>query len=95
MPTAKPGSAFTTMMRDAGKHHSFITGWPLSAMAGALSLAFKGTHKSAGESVIITWIGDGNAKMTNQDISLGLYLFSVSCLVNLAIVAGLAAFRMM
>ena len=95
VPTAKPGSAFKIMMRDARKHHSFVTGWPLSAMAGALSLAFKGTYKSAGEPAFITWVGDGNAKITNRDISLGLYLYSVSCLVNLAVVAGLTVFRVM
>ena len=95
VPTAKPGDALKIMMRDAGKHHSFVTGWPLSAMAGALSLAFSGTHKSAGEPAFVTWVGDGNAKITDRDISLGLYLYSVSCLVNLAVVAGLTAFRMM
>ena len=95
VPTAKPGGALKIMMRDAGKHHSFVTGWPLSAMAGALSLAFRGTHKSAGEPAFVTWVGDGNAKITDRDISLGLYLYSVSCLVNLAVVAGLTAFRMM
>ena len=93
VPTAKPGSAFKIMMRDAG--HSFVTGWPLSAMAGALSLAFRGTHKLACEPAFVTWVGDGNAKITDRDISLGLYLYSVSCLVNLAVVAGLTAFRMM
>ena len=64
-------------------------------MAGALSLAFRDTHKSVGEPAFVTWVGDGNAKITDRDISLGLYLYSVSCLVNLAVVAGLTAFRMM
>ena len=94
VPTAKPGSAFKIMVRDAGKHHSFVTGWPLSALAGALSLAFRGINKSAGEPAFVTWVGDGNAKITDRDISLGLYLYSVSCLVNLAVVAGLTALRM-
>ena len=93
VPTAKPLSALRIMVRDSGKHHSFVTGWPVGAMAGALLLAFSDTSRSTGEPSHVSWIGDGNAKITDRDISLGLYLYSVSCLVNAALIAGFTTFR--
>ena len=93
VPTAKPKESFKVMFRDAPKYHSFITGWPLSAMVGALRLAVSGVNKPLSESVTGSWIGGSSVKITARDISLALYLFSVSCLLNIAFVAGLTVFR--
>ena len=93
VPTATPRKALMVMLRDSSKHCSTITGWPLSAMVGALRLTISNNHKPPGQPTIFSWIGDGRAKITPRDISLGLYLFSVSCLLNTAIVAGLTTFR--
>ena len=81
------------MVRDASKHHSFITGWPLSAMAGAFRLTMSNPNKSSSQLAGLSRIGDGVPKITPREISLGLYLFGVSCLLNTAIVATLTAFR--
>ena len=93
VPTAKPKKSFQVMFRDAAKYHSLITGWPLSAMAGALRIAIPSSRKLLSEVVPVSWIGNGSAKITARDISLVLYLFSVSCLLNVAFVAGLTALR--
>ena len=94
VPTAKPVNAIKIMFCDFGKHGSLSSGWPLSAMAGALNLALAAPQRFVEEPVIQSWIGDGTAQVTARDISRGLYLYSVACLINAAWVAGLTVFRM-
>ena len=92
-PTAKPGRALVTMLRDAGKHRSPNAGWPEGAMAGALDLALAGPRRYREHTVNDPWIGDGTARATAQDIGRALYLFCVACLINAAWVAALAVVR--
>ena len=94
VPTAKPSLAAKIMLRDAGKHHSCNLGWPLGAMAGALNLALAGPRKINTNTTRDAWIGDGTAKATAVDISRGLYLAAISCLINAAWVAVLSLVRM-
>jgi len=93
VPTAKPYESFKVMYRDATKFHSYVIGWPLSAMVGALRLAFPNDNETFNKSVSVSWIGDGSPRITTRDVGLALYLFTVSCLLNVAIVAGLTVFR--
>lgn len=94
-PQAKPGKAFRTMFRDAGKHRSVNAGWPEGAVAGALGLALAGPRRYPDRIVKDPWIGDGTAKATHADIRRALFLYVVAGLLGAAIVGGIAVFRMM
>ena len=80
------------MLRDAGKHHSRNLGWPLGATAGALNLRCGRGNQS--NTTRDAWIGDGTAKATAVDISRGLYLAAIACLINAAWVAALSLVRL-
>ena len=94
VPTAKPILAAKIMLRDAGKHQSFNLGWPLGAMAGALNLALAGPWKVNADTTRGAWIGDGTAKATALDISKGLYIAAVACLINAAWVTAFSLVRL-
>ena len=92
-PTTRPGQAMKIMGRDAGKYPSVNFGWPLAAMAGALTLTLAGPRPGQPELNSTPWIGDGTARATPQDVSRALYVYSVACLINLAGIAGFAVLR--
>lgn len=89
VPTANAAAAFRVMFRDAGKHRSLNAGWPEGAMAGALDLALGGPRIYDGEPVADPWIGGGRARANHRDIRRALYMFTVACLINAGVVAGL------
>ena len=93
VPTAHAGAALKVMLRDSGKHRSPNAGWPEGAMAGALGLALAGPRHYPGRTVNDPWIGSGTAKAGPKDISRGLYLYGVACLVNFMWVAAIAMVR--
>ncbi len=92
-PTARPGQAMSTMGRDAGRYPSVNLGWPLAAMAGALSLTLAGPRPGRPDHDATPWIGEGSARTTAQDVNRAVYVYSVACLFNLAGIAGLAVLR--
>ncbi len=94
VPTADPGRALRTMIRDARRHRSPNAGWPEGAMAGALGLALAGPRRYAEAVVEDPWIGDGRARATGTDIVRALRLFKIACLVNGLLVALVAAIRL-
>ncbi len=94
VPTAHPGRALKVMVRDAGKHRSFNTGWPAGAMAGALDLALAGPRRYAERTVNAPWIGGGSARATDRDIGRALYVYVVACLINAMWVAAIAVVRL-
>ena len=81
------------MFRDSHKHRSLNAGWPEGAMAGALDLALAGPRRYAEYTVNDPWIGDGRAQATPKDISRGLYLYVVACLINVMWVGAIAMVR--
>ncbi|MCH8137639.1 MAG: cobalamin biosynthesis protein CobD [Proteobacteria bacterium] len=89
VPTANAARAFKVMWSDAGKHRSLNAGWPEGAMAGALDLALGGPRSYEGEVVPDPWIGGGRARANHRDIRRALYMFTVACLINAGLVAGL------
>ncbi len=89
VPTANAARAVKVMWSDAGKHRSLNAGWPEGAMAGALDLALGGPRSYEGEVVPDPWIGGGRARANHQDIRRALYMFTVACLINAGLVAGL------
>ncbi len=93
VPTAHAGAALKVMLRDSGKHRSFNAGWLEGAMAGALGLSLAGPRHYLTETVDDPWIGDGNRDAVPKDISRGLYLYFVACLINAMWVAAIAMVR--
>ncbi len=89
-PTARPGAAIRTMLRDAGKHPSPNDGWPEGAIAGALGLALSGPRSYGGEKTAEPWIGSGRARATAQDVARARFLYAAACLLNAALIGGLA-----
>ncbi|MEE8547909.1 MAG: adenosylcobinamide-phosphate synthase CbiB [Alphaproteobacteria bacterium] len=89
VPTANAARAVKVMWSDAGKHRSLNAGWPEGAMAGALDLALGGPRSYEGEVVPDPWIGGGRARANHRDIRRALYMFTVACLINAGLVAGL------
>ena len=82
VPTAHPGHAIGTMLRDARNHSSPNAGWPEGAVAGALGLSLAGPRHYGGKVVKDKWIGNGRARLTVQDIHRALFLYAVACLVQ-------------
>ena len=89
VPTANVARAFKVMLSDAAKHRSLNAGWPEGAMAGALDLALGGPRSYQGQVVSDPWIGGGRARANDGDIRRALYMFTVACLINAGLVAGL------
>ena len=94
MPTARPGNAAKIMLRNSVKLFFVNISWSLAAMAGALSLALTRSKNFIGEPTANLWIGDGTTLTTARDVTRVLYVYSVACLINVALVAGLTVFRM-
>ena len=90
VPRARPLKAFSTMLRDAGKHVSPNAGWPEAASAGALDLALIGPVRYAGGVTKAAWLGDGRAKATVTDMRRMLALFAIACFLASALVALIA-----
>ena len=92
IPSAAPGRALRTMLRDAPKHSSPNAGWPEAAMAGALGLALLGPRHYEGEAATDeAWLGDGRADATADDLRRTVWAFAVACALVAAITAAIAA----
>ncbi len=78
---ARAQSAISTMMRDAKKHGSPNAGWPESAMAGALGLAFGGPRSYEGDTVNLPWLGDGRKSLSRADLASGLALYDRTLII--------------
>ena len=90
-PQGRPGRAVKVMVRDARKHPSPNAGWPEAAMAGALGVALLGPRHYEGEAADGPWLGaEFSARATPTDIGRALYVFAVACLIDFALIAGLA-----
>ncbi len=94
MPEASTEGAWRCVARDASGHPSPNAGWPEAAMAGALSFRLGGpriyTQKKGGGSRQDLWIGEGRDDLDARDIRTALRLYHRACLVNWAVLAGLA-----
>lgn len=87
VPTARPFRALRMAFREGARSLFLASQWTEAAMAGALGLALGGPVRYAGAAVSLPWIGDGRARAMPQDISRAAYLFAVTALLTVAIVA--------
>jgi adenosylcobinamide-phosphate synthase len=90
LPGAHAGAAWRAVKRDAGRHRSPNAGWPEAAMAGALGLRLAGPRVYGTVSIIDAYMGEGRAEAEAADIRRALDLYRVACLIELALVVGLA-----
>lgn len=80
---ADPEQAWTTTLRDAGKHDSPNAGWPEAAMAGALGFSLGGPRTYGGETLDLPALGDGRRDLDAFDILKALELYWM--MLNLAL----------
>lgn len=79
--------AVGTALRDAGLHRSPNSGWPESAMAGALDIQLAGPRIYGGEKVSEPMLnGSGRAGLTATDITEAVTLFYAACTALTALV---------
>ena len=79
MKGASAGKAFSSMLRDAGRHRSPNAGWPEAAMAGALNLKLAGPRTYRDETVDAPFIGPGTPGASPADIRRALRLYVTAC----------------
>lgn len=90
-----PANAVAAVKRDARHHRSPNAGWPESAMAGALGIRLAGPRVYGGVKVDDRWMGEGRADLTAADIRGALLLYRRACMVQVAVVAIVAALTLM
>ena len=86
LPGASPGGALRAVRRDAARHRSPNAGWPEAALAGALGLRLGGPRRYGGRVVEDSWMGDGRAGATADDIDRALVLYRRACALQIAAV---------
>jgi adenosylcobinamide-phosphate synthase len=86
---ASAKSAWRAYWRDAAKHRSPNAGWPEAAMAGALGLRLGGPRIYSGSLVADSWMGNGGAEATPDDIERALTIYRVAACGALSIIAVL------
>jgi adenosylcobinamide-phosphate synthase len=83
-------AALAAVRRDAKAHRSPNAGWPEAAMAGALGLKLAGPRVYGGVRVADAYMGEGRREAQAGDIRAALRLYRRACLIQFAVVAGLA-----
>lgn len=73
------GDGWRVMWRDAGKHLSPNSGWPESAMAGALGVRLGGGAAYDGEWISRAFLGDGT-RPTPADLNRALNIYRRACM---------------
>ncbi|MGB0672175.1 MAG: cobalamin biosynthesis protein CobD/CbiB [Rhodospirillales bacterium] len=93
-PHGHPAGALKTLLGDAGHHRRFNLGWPVAALAGGLGVALWGPRRLARATLPERWIGSGTAKVTEEHLAAGLYLYRVGIILAFALVAAFAVIRL-
>ncbi|MGC4252582.1 MAG: adenosylcobinamide-phosphate synthase CbiB [Sphingobium sp.] len=75
------GGGWRIMLRDAGKHASPNAGWTEAAMAGTLGLRLAGPLSYDGIAHDKPWIGDGDDRISTQDIDRALRIYLRACAI--------------
>ena len=88
-PGASAREALRAVRRDASRHRSPNAGWPEPAMAGALGLRLAGPRVYGDVRVEDTWMGDGRADATPDDLDRALALYRTACALQIAAAVAL------
>jgi adenosylcobinamide-phosphate synthase len=91
LASGSPRLALTAMWWDARLHRSPNAGWPEAAMAGALGVALAGPRRYGARLVDDPFLNaGGRTAATPQDISRALRVLAGACVLQFAVLAGLA-----
>jgi len=82
--------ALEIIWQDAGKAGNLVSGWPESAMAGALDIRLGGPRQYGDTWVERNWVGDGIEHLTIQELRNGLKLLAQT-LTLFTLLVGIAA----
>ncbi len=82
--------ALEIIWQDAGKAGNLISGWPESAMAGALDIRLGGPRRYGDTWVERNWVGDGIEHLTIQELRAGFKLLAQT-LTLFTLLVGIAA----
>ncbi|NNE82322.1 MAG: cobalamin biosynthesis protein CobD [Silicimonas sp.] len=85
------GTAWRSMLRDAGQHRSPNAGWPEAAMAGALGVRLSGPRVYGDRATEDPWLNPVAGDPRPEDLFLALRLFRRAVLVVAVVLLGLAA----
>ncbi|RYE53128.1 MAG: adenosylcobinamide-phosphate synthase, partial [Rhizobiaceae bacterium] len=86
--------SISVALRDHGLHRSPNSGWPESAMAGALDIALAGPRSYAGEQVMEPMqnsAGRKNIGPTDIDSAIEVFWSACSVLLVVVLIAGLVS----
>ena len=93
IPTANPIRSVKSIFVYSDKYYDYNLGVVVSAFAGAFNLALAGPRKYSKITKKEPWIGSGTAKATHRDVHRSLYLYAISCLLNILLIALLILFE--
>jgi adenosylcobinamide-phosphate synthase len=95
VPRTDAEAAWSTALRDAGRHSSPNSGWPEAAFAGALHIALGGQRSYEGEVHDLPTFGSGQTNLTSVDVlrALSLYWAALNVLLVVALVLSLILWR--
>jgi adenosylcobinamide-phosphate synthase len=89
VPKAHPFKSLSACIRQSTGIRLPRKGEPIAAAAGAIGISLAGPRSVQGFLVEDAWVGHGTAKASLTDLKKMLMLYSISCLLNLAVIATL------
>lgn len=87
VPKGRPVKAMHYLLKDSGHIHLPRKGVPIAATAGALGISLAGPRAVQGYLVKDAWVGTGTAKASLTDLRKKLFLYTIACLLNVALIA--------
>ena len=82
-PSANPLQSWVVMLAQAGNVKSANAGWPLGAIAGALSLTLGGPRTLHGAYIADGWVGKGRSQPQVADLKRAQWLYAIALLLLL------------
>ncbi|MBM3617105.1 MAG: hypothetical protein FJX23_01010 [Alphaproteobacteria bacterium] len=87
VPKAHPRKAFAGLLNDSSGIHPPRKGVPIATTAGALGITLGGPRSVQGYLVKDAWIGSGTAKASLSHLRKNMFLYTIACLLNVAVIA--------
>lgn len=89
VPKASPRKGWQASAHQADFIHSPLKGAPIAACAGAFSINLGGPRSVQGNRINDKWVGSGSAKVSLIQLRKILLLYTIACLLILAVIATL------